>query len=175
MEAAKNKPGDITIGGSGTFSGHHIATLRLQKLTGTKFNYVPFTGTAPQITAFLGEHVAAIFGNSDDLVKHSDKIRVLAVADEKRFPAFPNSITFKEAGLDLVESIDRGVGLPPGAPDYVIQKLESAFLQIANNPDIQEQMKKEGFVPLAMGHRESKAHIEKMTAIYKEISKEIKK
>ncbi|MGQ9696165.1 MAG: tripartite tricarboxylate transporter substrate binding protein [Thermodesulfobacteriota bacterium] len=175
LEAAKNKPGDITIGGSGTFSGHHIATLRLQKLTGTKFNYVPFTGAAPQITAFLGEHVAAIFGNSDDLVKYSDNIRVLAVADEKRFPAFPNSITFKEAGLDLVESIDRGVGLPPGAPDYVIKKLESAFLQIANNPDIQEQMKKEGFVPLAMGHRESKAHIEKMTAIYKEISQEIKK
>ncbi len=36
-------------------------------------------------------------------------------------------------------------------------------------------MKKEGFVPLAMGHAESKAHIEKMTAIYKDIVKDIKK
>jgi len=175
LEAAKNKPGDITIGGSGTFSGHHIATLRLQKLTGAKFNYVPFTGAAPQITAFLGGHVMAIFGNSDDLVKHSDNIRVLAIADEKRFPAFPDTITFKEAGIDLIESIDRGVGLPPGTPDFVINKLEAAFLEISKNPDIQQQMKKEGFVPLTMGHKESKAHIEKMTAIYKEIAKEIKK
>jgi tripartite-type tricarboxylate transporter receptor subunit TctC len=175
LDAAKAKPADISIGGSGTFSGHHIATLRLQKMTGTKFNYVPFTGAAPQITAFLGGHVNAIFGNSDDLVKHADASRVLATADDKRFPAFPDTVTFKEAGIDLDEAIDRGIGLPPGVPDDIIKKLEAAFLEIARNPEIVQQMKKEGFVPLAMGHKESKAHIEKMTAIYKEIVKDIKK
>ncbi|MBN1107068.1 MAG: tripartite tricarboxylate transporter substrate binding protein, partial [Deltaproteobacteria bacterium] len=95
LAAGKSKPGDISIGGSGTFSGHHIATLRLQKMSGAKYNYVPFTGAAPQITAFLGGHVNAIFGNSDDLVKYSDKIRVLAMAAETRFPAFPDTPTFK--------------------------------------------------------------------------------
>ena len=175
LAAAKAKPGEISIGGSGTFSGHHIATLRLQKMTGSKFNYVPFTGAAPQITAFLGGHVNAIFGNSDDLVKHSDNIRVLGTADEQRFFGFPNTPTFKESGIDLVESIDRGVGLPPNTPEPIIKTLEAAFLKIAKDPAIQEQMKKEGFVPLAMGHAESKAHIAKMTAIYKDIIKDIKK
>jgi len=175
LAAAKAKPGEVSIGGSGTFSGHHIATLRLQKMTGTKFNYVPFTGAAPQITAFLGGHVNAIFGNSDDLVKHADNIRVLGTADDQRFPGFSNAPTFKETGIDLVESIDRGVGLPPNTPEAIIQKLEAAFLKIAKDPAIQDQMKKEGFVPLSMGHRESKAHIEKMTAIYKDIVKDIKK
>jgi tripartite-type tricarboxylate transporter receptor subunit TctC len=47
--------------------------------------------------------------------------------------------------------------------------LEAAFLEIAKNPEIQAEMKSQGFVPLAMGHAESKAHIEKMTAIYKEV------
>ncbi len=175
MDAAKAKSGDISIGGSGTFSGHHVATLRLQKMAGTKFNYVPFTGAAPQITAFLGGHVNAIFGNSDDLVKHADSIRVLAVAADNRFFGFPETPTFKEAGVDLVESIDRGIGLPPKTPDAVVKKLEAAFLQISKDPAIQEQMKKEGFVPLALGHAESKAYIEKMTAIYKEIVQDIKK
>jgi tripartite-type tricarboxylate transporter receptor subunit TctC len=175
LAAAKSKPGDISIGGSGTFSGHHVATLRLQKLAGTKFNYVPFTGAAPQITAFLGGHVNAIFGNSDDLVKHADSIRVLAVADDQRFFGFPDTPTFKESGIDMAESIDRGIGLPPKTPDAVVKKLEAAFLQIAKDPAIQEQMKKEGFVPLALGHQESKAHIEKMTAVYKDIVKDIKK
>jgi len=175
LTAAKAKPGEISIGGSGTFSGHHIATLRLQKMTGTKFNYVPFTGAAPQITAFLGGHVNAIFGNSDDLVKHSDNIRVLGTADEQRFFGFPNAPTFKESGIDLVESIDRGVGLPPNTPEPILKTLEAAFLKIAKDPAIQEQMKKEGFVPLAMGHAESKAHIAKMTAVYKDIVKDIKK
>jgi tripartite-type tricarboxylate transporter receptor subunit TctC len=175
LAATKDKPGDISIGGSGTFSGHHVATLRLQKLAGTKFNYVPFTGAAPQITAFLGGHVNAIFGNSDDLVKHADSIRVLAVADDQRFFGFPETPTFKESGIDMVESIDRGIGLPPKTPDAVVKKLEAAFLQIAKDPAIQAQMKKEGFVPLALGHQESKAHIEKMTAVYKDIVKDIKK
>jgi tripartite-type tricarboxylate transporter receptor subunit TctC len=175
LAAAKDKPGEISIGGSGTFSGHHVATLRLQKMAGTKFNYVPFTGAAPQITAFLGGHVNAIFGNSDDLVKHADSIRVLAVAAEAKFFGFPETPTFKESGLDLVESIDRGIGLPPKTPDYIVQKLEAAFLQIAKDPAIQEQMKKEGFVPLALGHQDSKAYIAKMTEIYKDIVKDIKK
>jgi tripartite-type tricarboxylate transporter receptor subunit TctC len=175
LTAAKEKPGDISIGGSGTFSGHHVATLRLQKLSGAKFNYVPFTGAAPQITAFLGGHVNAVFGNSDDLVKHADSIRVLAVADDSRFFGFPNAPTFKESGIEMAESIDRGIGLPPKTPDPVVKKLEAAFLQIAKDPAIQEQMRKEGFVPLALGHLESKAHIEKMTAVYKDIIKDIKK
>lgn len=175
LEAARAKPGEISIGGSGTFSGHHMATLRLEKLAQVKFNYVPFTGAAPQMMAFLGGHVQAIFGNSDDLVKNKDKIRVLAIADEQRFPVFPDTPTFKEGGIDMVEAIDRGVGVPPGTPDYVIKKLENAFLEIARNSEIQDQMKKEGFVPLAMGHEESKAYIAKMTEVYKYLAEEIKK
>lgn len=174
LEAAKKKPGQISIGGSGTFSGHQMATLRLEKLTGTKFKYVPFTGSAPQITAFLGGHVEAIFGNSDDLVKHKDKIRVLAFAGKERFEGFADAPTFKEKGIDLVESIDRGVAVPPDTPANVIKKLETAFLEIARNPEIQAQMKKEGFVPIAMGHEETKAYIAKMTSIYKELVDQIK-
>ncbi len=60
-------------------------------------------------------------------------------------------------------------------PEPVLKKLEAAFLQIAKDPQIQAQMKKEGFVPLAMGHAESKAHIAKMTGIYREIVQDIKK
>jgi tripartite-type tricarboxylate transporter receptor subunit TctC len=175
LDAAKAKPGEVTIGGSGTFSGHHIATLRLQKLTGTRFNYVPFTGAAPQITAFLGGHVMAVFGNSDDLVKYADSLRVLAMADDSRFFAFPDAPTFQESGIDLEETIDRGVGVPPNTPENVVKTLEAAFLKIAKNPDIQAQMKKEGFVPLAMGNKESEAHIKKMTTVYADIVKDIKK
>jgi tripartite-type tricarboxylate transporter receptor subunit TctC len=175
LDAVKAKPGEISIGGSGTFSGHHIATLRLQKMTGAEFNYVPFTGAAPQITAFLGGHVNAIFGNSDDLVKHADAMRVLAIADDERFPAFKDTPTFKEAGLDLSESIDRGIGVPPETPAKIIEVLEDAFMKIAKDPAIVEQMKKEGFVPLAMGHKASEAYIQKMSAIYADIVKDIKK
>lgn len=175
IKAAKEKPGTITISGSGTFSGPHFATTRLEKLAGVKFNYVPFTGAAPATTNFLGGHTVATFGNSDDLVKYRDRIRVLAFADEKRFPLFPDAPTFKELKLDLVEVVDRGVAVPKGTPAAVVKKLESAFLQIARDPAVQEAMKKEGFVPLAMGSEEAQAHIKKLTASYQELLKGMKK
>jgi tripartite-type tricarboxylate transporter receptor subunit TctC len=175
LDYAKKNPGALTIGGSGTFSGHHMATLRLEKLAGVKFTYVPFTGAAPQIMSFLGGHVAAIFGNSDDLVRYKDILRVLAFANTEKFPHFPESPTFKVRGIDLAEAIDRGVAVPPGTPEYVVKKLEAAFLEIARNPEIQSEMTKQGFVPLAMGHEESKAHIDKMTNIYKDLTAGLKK
>ena len=67
------------------------------------------------------------------------------------------------------------MAVPPGTPEPVIQKLEAAFLEIARNPEIQAEMKKQGFVPVALGHKESKAYIEKTTEIFKELVADLKK
>jgi len=175
LDHAKKNPGAVSIGGSGSFSGYHMATLRFEKLTGTKITYVPFTGSAPQMTAFLGGHITAIFGASDDLTIHKDKLRVLGFATNERFPGFPDAPTLKEQGVDMAEAVDRGVAVPPGTPDPIIKKLESAFLQVANMPEIRAEMTRQGFIPMAMGHAESKAYLEKMTALYKDLAAGIKK
>ena len=99
---AKKNPGAVTVGGSGSFSGYHMATLRFEKLIGAKLTYVPYTGAAPQMTSFLGGHVVAVFGASDDLTRYRDKVRVLGFATEKRFSGFPDAPTLKEQGFDMV-------------------------------------------------------------------------
>ncbi len=175
VDYAKKNPGKVTVGGSGTFSGYHMAALRLEKLAGIKLTYVPFTGSAPQMTSFLGGHIDAVFGASDDLTIHKDKSRVLAFAMDKRFPEFPDVPTFKELNIDLVEAVDRGVAVPPKTPDYIIKKLEAAYLEVAKLPEIQAEMKRQGFIPVAIGHEESVAYVTKMTAIYKELTAGLKK
>ena len=175
MDFGKKNPGALTVGGSGTFSGYHMAALRFEKLSGVKLTYVPFTGSAPQMTAFLGGHLAAIFGASDDLTRFRDKLRVLGFATDARFPGFPDAPTLKELGIDMAEAVDRGSAVPPKTPDYIIKKLEAAFVETAKHPDVVAEMKKQGFVPIAMGHQESKAYLDKMTAIYKELAAGLKK
>jgi tripartite-type tricarboxylate transporter receptor subunit TctC len=175
IDYAKKNPGKLTIGGSGTFSGYHMAALRLEKLAGAKITYVPFTGSAPQMTAFLGGHIDAVFGASDDLTIHKDKTRVLAFATEKRFPEYPDVQTFKELNMDLLEAVDRGVAVPPNTPPYVIKKIEAAFLEVAKLPAVQAEMKRQGFIPVAIGHEESVAYVKKMTVIYKELIAGLKK
>ena len=175
IEQAKKEPGAISVGGSGSFSGYHMATLRLEKLTGTKLTYVPFTGSAPQMTAFLGGHVTAVFGASDDLTIHRDKLRVLGFAMNERFPGFPDVPTLKEQGIDMAEAVDRGVAVPPGTPEPVIKKLESVMIEVAKMPEVQAEMRNQGFLPVAIGHEESKAYVAEMTKVYKELAAGLKK
>ena len=77
--------------------------------------------------------------------------------------------------MDLLEAVDRGVAAPPNTPEYIMRKLEAVYLEVAKNPEIQAEMTKQGFIPIAVGIDESKAYIAKMTAIYKELAAGLKK
>ncbi len=160
IEKAKEKPGAITVAGSGTFSGHHLAFERLQQLAGIRMKYVPFTGGATQMQGFLGGNTDAILANSNDLVAYRDRIQLLAIGSDERFGPLPDVPTFKELGYDMTASIDRGVAVPAGTPPGIKETLEKAFKKIADDPKIREQMMKEGFEPKAMGIAESEAYIE---------------
>jgi tripartite-type tricarboxylate transporter receptor subunit TctC len=174
VDAAKKNPGKITIGGSGTGSGPQFAFLQLQKLMDVKFEYVPFNGAAPSITAFLGGHIDALMANSDDVVKYSDQSQVIGVATEAKFPALPNALTFKEQGVNLVETVDRGVAVPVGTPDNIVNKLEKAFLDITKMPEVIDAQKKEGFVTLSIGSKDTKAYVDKLIPRYKDIMATLK-
>ena len=143
---AKANPGSITVGGSGTHSGHHLALLQLEYLTGAKFTYIPSTGAAPSVANFLGGHTQALFANSDDLVGHRDEIIVLAIGTEKPFPALPGVETFKGQGINMTAGIDRGVCVPPGTPDSIIRTLEDAFDSVCREPSFVAKMEELGFV-----------------------------
>ena len=175
VDHAKKNPFLVSVGGSGAYTGYHMATLRFEKMIGTRLTYVPYTGAAPQMTSFLGGHVVAVFGASDDLTRYRDKIRVLGFATEKRFPGFPDVPTLKEQGFDMVEGVDRGIAVPPDTPANVIKTLEAAFMDIARRPEFQEEQRKGGFIPLAMGHEEVKEYLKNMTALYTELAKGLKK
>ena len=166
---AKSHPGEITIGGSGSYSGHHIAFLMLQHLTGAKFTYIESTGAAPSVANFLGGHTDALFANSNDLVTHKNEIIVLGIGTEKRFSLLPGAPTFIEQGLDMTSGIDRGVSLPPGTPADVIATLEDAFRQVCTDPAFMAKMEEMGMVVQNMGAAEYKAYIDRTTMKYREI------
>ncbi|MFA7468699.1 MAG: tripartite tricarboxylate transporter substrate binding protein, partial [Desulfotomaculaceae bacterium] len=155
VNAGKENPGKITIAGSGTFAGHDMAQMQLENLSGAKFEYVPFTGAAPQLQAFLGGHVQAILGNSNDLVQHQDKMKILAIGSGERYAALPDVPTFKELGYDMTASIDRGVAVPADTDDEIVAILEEAFMKICLDEGVQNQMLKEGFEPKALNAADS--------------------
>ncbi|MCD5325243.1 MULTISPECIES: tripartite tricarboxylate transporter substrate binding protein [Pontibacillus] len=159
IDQAKKNPGGLTVAGSGTYSGHHITLMQLQDLADFKAEYVPFSGAAPSIQAFLGGNTDAVLVNSSDLVKYQDDMKVLGIGSEGTFEPMPDIPTFKDLGYNMTASIDRGVAVPPKTDEEIIKKLEDAFLEIANDEKVKKEMIKEGFIPKSMGADESQEYI----------------
>lgn len=171
---AKENPGEITVGGSGTHSGHHLALLQLQKLTGAQFTYIPSTGAAPSVANFLGGHTQALFANSNDLIQHKDKIKILAIGTKKRFlPHLPDVPTFIEQGVKMTAGIDRGVCVPPGTPEKVIKVLEDAFDEVCKSDEFVSSMEDLGFQVKNLKSKEFKKYIENKTKEITETLKEL--
>lgn len=156
----RRNPGSITVIGSGTHSGHHLALLQLQQLTGSQFTYIPATGAAPSVANFLGGHSDVLMANSDDLVAHQGEMKILAMGTTERFHLLPNVPTFIEQGVQMTAGIDRGVAVPPNTPDEIVATLEAAFHAVSSDPDFRADMDALGFVTHTMGAAEFAAYLE---------------
>ena len=169
IEYAKANPGKVTVGMSGKLSGHHMASLQFEKMNNIKLTQVTFTGAAPQVTALLGGHVEAIWGNSSDLVSYTAQMKILAIGTEKRMETLPGVPTFQEMGIKFYPRIDRGVAVPKATPADITAKLEKAFLDTVNTDDYKTKIIKAGFVPLGLNSQESIKYITQETEIFKKI------
>ncbi len=158
---ATDNPGELTISGSGTHTGHHLAALQLEHLSGASFTYIPATGAAPSVANFLGGHTEALLANSTDLLAHESEMKVLAMGTAERFRALPEVPTFIELGYEMTAGIDRGIAVPPDTPDSVVATLEAAFEAVSRNQEFVSEMEELGFVIHTIGADEYAAYLDR--------------
>ncbi|MBK5205193.1 MAG: tripartite tricarboxylate transporter substrate binding protein [Polaromonas sp.] len=146
VDYAKKNPGSVTFSGSGSNSSNNLAQARFDELAGIKTTYIPFSGTGPAVTAILGKATVAGFNYAPSGINQGDKMRLLAVAAEKRLPAFPDVPTFRELGFDLVGGAYRGVAVPKSTPEDIRQKVSDIVSKINAEPEFKKKMEDGGFV-----------------------------
>lgn len=171
IAAAREAPGSITVGGTGTASGNHLATVRLMRAADITVTWIPFPGSGPTIPALQGGHVTALMTNSTMAVQNSDKFRALAVATEEQIDMFPGVPTFREHGYDVVEAIYRGALGPRGIPEENIAKIVETLDSI--NRDQAERKTEMGFQPVFYGPEESAQLVERLKVEYEELLGEL--
>jgi tripartite-type tricarboxylate transporter receptor subunit TctC len=145
VRAAREKPDSITIAGSGTNSANHVASVRLDREMKIKTTYVPFKGTGDLIASVLGGHVSATMSYSTLAIQQKGKMRMLAVATEKRLPQFPDVPTFRELGLNWVDGAYRGIGVPKATPPAVRKQVSDMMESINKDPEHRKKMFEGGF------------------------------
>jgi hypothetical protein len=97
----KANPKKVSYASQGNGSTSHLTAELFMQLTGTEMVHVPYKGTAPALVDVVGGTVDVFFDNlSSSLAFHNGgKLRILAVADQKRAPLLPNVPTFVESRL----------------------------------------------------------------------------
>lgn len=141
LAAIVANPGKISVSSSGVGTDDHLLMVFFEKETGTKLNHVPFNGAAPQRNAVIGGHTEIGAMNVGEAMPYNGtKVRILAQAGETRSALAPDVPTFKEQGVNVVMSSERGLVGPKGLPVEVRAKLDQALASIARNPEFRKKI-----------------------------------
>ena len=173
IDYAKEHPGVVTAGGSGSSSANEMGVLLLNKAADIKITYIPFTGSGAATPALLGGHVGALMTYTPMAVRYKDDFRPLAIMSEERMEVLPDVPTFKELGYDIVEGAYRGAAAPPGTPDDRIMYMADAFEKVMKQPDVLAKMKENGFKSEFYGPEASAVLIDKKIKEYTELLGEL--
>jgi tripartite-type tricarboxylate transporter receptor subunit TctC len=170
--AAKRKPGEVSIGGSGALGVGKLTLARLDALAGVRSLYVPFKGSADAAIALLGGHVDAALTFVTTAIAQRGKTRVLAVATEQRHPEFPAVPTFRELGFDLVEGTHRGIAVPRSTPEELRQRLSSIFSDINHDQSFRRKLIAAGFELVDVSYDDVAAFMQERTMRYRKLAKD---
>ncbi len=150
IATAKSKPGELSFASFGAGTSPHIAIERLKAEAKIDVLHIPYKGQAPALNDLLGGHVDMMFANTPDVLPHvkSGKLRAIALANDTRLESIPEVPTFKEAGVDSMNSNSwYGVIVPSGTPAPIVEKLSAEFVRIVNLPEIRERLLAQGLEP----------------------------
>jgi tripartite-type tricarboxylate transporter receptor subunit TctC len=143
LEAARKEPLGVGYSeGQTRLTGEMIRQAGKLQTTG-----VPYKGGAPIMVDIIGGHLPMGVTSVLTALPHvrSGALRVVGVADTKRMALFPDAMTFKEAGLDGVESLSwYGLFGPAGLPAPIVAQINEDLKKVAADPAVKKQMEEQG-------------------------------
>jgi tripartite-type tricarboxylate transporter receptor subunit TctC len=151
IDAARTKPGELTLASVGPGTAQHIGFEMLRRAAGVNLTYVPYAGGAPAINDLLGGHVTAVFAEYAPLAGHlkAGTLRALATSAAARIELLPNLPTVAESGYPGYE-VDFWWGLfaPARTAKETLSQLTGWFSDALRAPEVKARLTAEGFSPV---------------------------
>jgi tripartite-type tricarboxylate transporter receptor subunit TctC len=148
---AKKRPGKLSFGSNGMGSSGHLLGEALKQQTGIFMLHVPYNGEAGMIIALVAGQIDGGIASIGGLGRQvaTGKLKLLAVANNRRFPDFPEVPTFEQAGLPAV-NVPGWTGLfaPSATPAAIVEKIASDVHEVLQLPDVASRAGTLGAIPL---------------------------
>jgi tripartite-type tricarboxylate transporter receptor subunit TctC len=137
----RENPDKASQGTAGAGSAAHVSGAYFQKMTGTRFQFVPYRGAALAMQDLIAGRIDVMFDQASNALPHvrSGAIRAYAVTAKSRLASAPGIPTVDEAGLPGFHiSIWRGLWAPRGTPPEIIARLNAAVSEALAHSNLQQ-------------------------------------
>jgi putative tricarboxylic transport membrane protein len=159
IAAAKGASPPFKMGGTGSKREDQILTVAIEKLTGAKFAYLPYTSGGEAATQLVGNHTASNVNNpSENLeVWRANQVRALCVFDKERIEyktkvagaqSWNDVPTCKEEGLDVQYLMLRALFLPGKVTADQTAFYVDLFKKVTQTAEYKDYMEKQALKPI---------------------------
>ncbi len=174
LEDAAGRPGEIvwsvTLGSTDHF--FLMGLMDAAKMPMDTLRLAGYDGTGPQITGLLGEHTHGCMTNVTSGVSYvnSGDLRFIGVAHPERMPQIPDVPTLTELGIPFEHGTNRGIFLPKGTPQEIVDKLAEVFEKVMQNEEVIGKIEELGTLINYMGPTEYQDFLDETMELYGTLS-----
>jgi tripartite-type tricarboxylate transporter receptor subunit TctC len=121
----------------------HVLADRFQNAAHFQWQDIAYKGGVPALQAIMSNEVQGYFGTQTFATAYqtSDKVRILAIAANKRGEFLPDVPTFKEAGIEGVTEDDWfALMVRSDTPAPIVAKLRTVFTEVMKTPEMKAQL-----------------------------------
>jgi tripartite-type tricarboxylate transporter receptor subunit TctC len=146
IDMAKARPGKVDYASAGNGTLNHLLGVMLNSAAGVHMVHIPYRGAAAAATDVVSGQVPVTFGSFPGVIPFvkSGKLKVLAVATEKRTRLAPEYPTMAETLPGLFANSWYGLFAPAGTPQPVIARIVAESTKVLAAPDLQERLASQG-------------------------------
>lgn len=143
ITVAKQRPGQISFGSSGTGSLPHLAGELLKRAAGIDLVHVPYRGVGPAANDVVAGQIELMFADLPVLLPwvQGGSVKALALASNVRSPMLPDVPTMTELGFPSVDAENwYAIVAPKGTPPDIVSKLYSVLHETVQTPAIASKL-----------------------------------
>jgi tripartite-type tricarboxylate transporter receptor subunit TctC len=145
---ARQNPGKLNFGSSGTGSFTHLAGEMFKQMAGIEMTHIAYKGAAPALTDVVSGKIQLMFesvSTSLPLIR-SGMLRPLGISSRQRNPELADVPTIAESGYpEYFVNVWNGVAVPAKLPDDVARILTDSLDRVMNDADFRASLERVGF------------------------------
>jgi tripartite-type tricarboxylate transporter receptor subunit TctC len=176
LDAARSKPGELSIASVGPNTTQHLGIERLKRLAGTNLTYVSYPGGAATANALLGAHVTSAVLNWSEVGEHviAGKARALATMALQRIESMPDLPTVSESGYkDFETDVWFGLVAPAKTPKETVSQLIDWFREAVLAPQVKTKLIAQALYPNPKCGADFAAHLRRQSDLFTQLIREL--